>query len=87
MKCVSMEEGKEILQEIAEGVCGNHAASRTLVGKAFRSGFYWLTALVDAKALARWCTNYSSLANSPMFRLITSLPYHPHGHFHAGAWT
>jgi hypothetical protein len=35
MKCVSMEEGKEILQEIHEGVCGNHVASRTLVGKAF----------------------------------------------------
>jgi hypothetical protein len=40
MKCVSTEEGKEILQEIHEGVCGNHAASCTLVGKAFRSGFY-----------------------------------------------
>jgi hypothetical protein len=40
MRYVSMEEGKEILQEIHEGICGNHAASRTLVGKAFRSGFY-----------------------------------------------
>jgi hypothetical protein len=40
MKCVIMEETKEILQEIHEGVCGNHAASRTLVGKAFQSGFY-----------------------------------------------
>jgi hypothetical protein len=40
MKCVRMEEGREILQEIHEGACGNHAASRTLVGKAFRSGFY-----------------------------------------------
>jgi hypothetical protein len=40
MKCVSMEEGKEILQEIQEGVCGNHAASRTLVVKAFCFGFY-----------------------------------------------
>jgi hypothetical protein len=40
MKCVSMEEGKEILQEIHEGVCGNHTASRTLVGKAFCSYFY-----------------------------------------------
>jgi hypothetical protein len=36
MKCVPLEEGKEILQEIHKGVCGNHAASRTLVGKAFR---------------------------------------------------
>jgi hypothetical protein len=35
MKCVCMEERKEILQEIHEGVCGNHVASRTLVGKAF----------------------------------------------------
>jgi hypothetical protein len=35
MKCVSREEGKEILQEIHEGVCGNHAASSTVVGKAF----------------------------------------------------
>jgi hypothetical protein len=57
MKCVSTEEGKEILQEIHEGVCGNHAASRTLVGKAFRSGFYWPTALPDAEALVRRCTN------------------------------
>jgi hypothetical protein len=35
MKCVSMEEGKEIHQEIHEGMFGNHMASRTLVGKAF----------------------------------------------------
>jgi hypothetical protein len=35
MKCISKEEGKEILQEIHKGVCGNHAASHTLVGKAF----------------------------------------------------
>jgi hypothetical protein len=35
MKCFSKEEGKEILQEIHEGMCGNHAASRTLVGKVF----------------------------------------------------
>jgi hypothetical protein len=33
MKCVCTEEGKEILQEIHEGVCGNHVASRKLVGK------------------------------------------------------
>ena len=27
MKCVTLEEGKDILREIHEGVCGNHAAS------------------------------------------------------------
>jgi hypothetical protein len=40
MKCASTEESKEILQEIHEGVCGNHAASHILVGKVFRSSFY-----------------------------------------------
>jgi ribonuclease HI len=57
MKCVCTVEGKEILQEIHEGMCGNHAASRTLVGKAFRSGFYWPTVWADAEALVRRCTN------------------------------
>ena len=34
-KCVSKEEGEKILKEIHVGTCGNYAASRTLVGKAF----------------------------------------------------
>jgi hypothetical protein len=57
IKYVFTEEGKEVLQKIHEGVCGNHTAPRTLVGKAFRSGFFWPTALADAEALIRRCTN------------------------------
>ena len=34
-KCISVEEGETILKEIHDGTCGNHPASRTLVGKAF----------------------------------------------------
>jgi hypothetical protein len=45
MKCVTAKEGKEILQEAHEGTFVNHIASRTLVGKVFRSGFYWPTAV------------------------------------------
>jgi ribonuclease HI len=33
MKCVPREEGKDILEEIHKGVCGNHASSCTLVLK------------------------------------------------------
>jgi hypothetical protein len=39
MKCVTKEDVYGILREIHEGVCGNHAASRTLVGKAYRASF------------------------------------------------
>jgi hypothetical protein len=35
MKCVPREEGKDILEEIHKGVCGNHTSSRALVSKAF----------------------------------------------------
>jgi hypothetical protein len=41
MKCVPRQEGKDILEEIHKGVCGNHASSRTLASKAFRRAFYW----------------------------------------------
>jgi ribonuclease HI len=40
MKCVPKQEGKDILEEIHKGVCGNHASSRTRVSKAFRRAFY-----------------------------------------------
>ncbi|TKC12032.1 DDE-type integrase/transposase/recombinase, partial [Robertmurraya kyonggiensis] len=55
MKCVSQQEGVNILEEIHAGECGNHAASRTIVGKAFRAGFYWPTALHDAEEIVRHC--------------------------------
>jgi hypothetical protein len=38
MKCITQEAGIQLLHEIHSGTCGNHAASRTLVSKAFRAG-------------------------------------------------
>jgi ribonuclease HI len=40
MRCITQEEGRELLTEIHGGECGSHSSSRTLVGKAFRHGFY-----------------------------------------------
>jgi hypothetical protein len=47
------EEGCELLAEVHRGKCGNHASSRTLVGEAFRYGFYWPTALQNAVELVK----------------------------------
>jgi hypothetical protein len=55
MKCITPEAGIQLLHEIHSGTCGNHAASRTLVGKAFRAGFYWPFAVADAGKLVRHC--------------------------------
>ena len=54
-KCVCREEGKELLAEIHKGMCDSHIGSRVLVGKAFRQGFYWPTALQDAVELIMTC--------------------------------
>ena len=51
LKCITSEEGQLILEEIHSGCCGNHAATRTLVGKALRSRNYWPTTLKDAEEL------------------------------------
>jgi hypothetical protein len=55
MRCITQEEGCDLLAEIHGGECGSHSSSRTLVGKAFRHGFYWPTALQDAAELVKSC--------------------------------
>ena len=39
-RCVEPEKGVAILKDIHQGECGHHAASRSLVAKAFRHGFF-----------------------------------------------
>jgi hypothetical protein len=39
-RCVPILQGRELLRDIHAGVCGHHAAPRTLVGNAFHQGFY-----------------------------------------------
>src|SRR6185312_7288643 len=40
-RCITIPDGKELIRDIHTGICGHHAAPRTLVGNAFRQGFYW----------------------------------------------
>ena len=55
MKCIPIAQGKELLLEIHAVICGHHAAPCSLVGKAFRQGFYWLTALSNVEEIVRAC--------------------------------
>jgi hypothetical protein len=55
MKCIHSAIGKQLLDEIHAGQCGVHAAFRTLVGKAFRSGFNWPIAKSDTIKLVQRC--------------------------------
>jgi ribonuclease HI len=54
-RCVTPQEGQEILKDIHAGVCELHISSRAIAAKAFCAGFYWLTAIEDAKDIVRKC--------------------------------
>ena len=55
LKCVDLEQGNNILQEIHKGVCGNHAGGQSLAYKALRQGYFWPTIRTDAINFARKC--------------------------------
>jgi hypothetical protein len=55
MKCISEDEGIQLLREIHSGVCGAHSSWRSIVGKAFRHRFYWSTAMDDVMEIVTKC--------------------------------
>ena len=71
---MSGEEGQSLLREIHEGLCGAHQAPRSIVGRAFRQGFYWPTALRDAQDLVQSCQGCQWASRQPK---SPSVPLHP----------
>jgi hypothetical protein len=55
MWCIPEDQGREQLEEMHVGTCGHHVGPRTIVGKAFRQGFYWPTVVADSKDIVRRC--------------------------------
>jgi hypothetical protein len=69
MKCISKDEGIQLLREIHSGVCGAHSSWRFIVGKAFRHGFYWPTQL----RMTRWKSSPSARSASSSRRKLRSM--------------
>jgi transposase InsO family protein len=55
LKCITQDQGMELMKEIHGGMCGSHIATRALAGKAFRQGFYWPMAIKDAEHIVKTC--------------------------------
>jgi hypothetical protein len=55
MKCISREEGIQLLQDIHSGVCGSHSSWRSIINKVFRHCFYWPIAMDDAMEIVTKC--------------------------------
>jgi hypothetical protein len=55
MKCISKDEGSQLLWDIHSGVYGAYSSWHSIVGKAFRHGFYWPTTKDDAMQIITKC--------------------------------
>ena len=67
-RCISEEEGRNLLAEIHARLSGHHAAARALVSKAFRTGFYWPTARAEVQDLVQRCVGCQLFANQSHMR-------------------
>jgi hypothetical protein len=67
---IPIPKGKELIRDIHTDICGHHSTPRTLVGNAFRQGFYWPTAVADATDVVRTCEGCQFYARK------THLPAH-----------
>ena len=55
LKCILAEGGRDLLNQIHFGISGNHSGLCMLVGKAYRHGFFWLTAVTDSADIVQKC--------------------------------
>jgi hypothetical protein len=71
-RCIPVPQGRELIRGIHAGICGHHAAPRTLVGNAFRQGFYLPTAVTDTTMSYAPARGASSTPARPTSQLTPS---------------
>jgi hypothetical protein len=55
MKCISREEGIQLLHDIHSGICVSHSSSHSIIDKVFRHGFDWPISRDDAMEIVTRC--------------------------------
>jgi hypothetical protein len=86
-RCVPIPQGHELLRDIHAGMCCHHAAPCTLVGNAYRQGFYWPTAVADASEIVRTCEGCPFQPTRPTSLCTPSKQSRSHGPSPCGGWT
>jgi hypothetical protein len=92
MKCISREEGIELLKDVHKGVCGSHLLWCSIVGKAFRHKFYWLTAKDDVMEVVKKCRDckffekQTTKPGNPLRSINISWPFAVWGINIVGIW-
>ncbi|XP_022894051.1 uncharacterized protein LOC111408536 [Olea europaea var. sylvestris] len=62
-RCLRPFESSQALEEVHEGVCGNHQGAWALAFKLIRYGYYWPTMKKDAKEYVKKCNKCQRFGN------------------------
>ncbi|KAL5582796.1 hypothetical protein UlMin_015238 [Ulmus minor] len=65
LTCLNEDQAKYVLQEVHEGVCGNHSSGRALAHKVLRQGYYWPTIQADSLAFVQKCDKCQRFSTIP----------------------
>ncbi|KAG9442619.1 hypothetical protein H6P81_018473 [Aristolochia fimbriata] len=85
LRCLSKEEGSQVLKETHSGICGVHQAGPKLHLQVKRLGYYWPSMLRDANEMARTCkqcqlhADYIHQAPEPLHPTVASWPFEAWG--------
>ncbi|KAG9444837.1 hypothetical protein H6P81_016177 [Aristolochia fimbriata] len=85
LRCLSKEEGLQVLKETHGGICGAHQPGPKVHLQVKRLGYYWPSMLRDATKMARTCrpsqlhTDYIPQPTEPLHPTITSWSFEAWG--------
>ncbi|XP_056697450.1 uncharacterized protein [Spinacia oleracea] len=91
--CVSLEKGKEILDDLHQGLCSSHIGVRALAEKALRTGYYWPTLREDALSMVQKCDKCQRFAHlihrpaHPLTPILSPIPFSKWGMDLLGPYT
>ncbi|XP_072066810.1 uncharacterized protein [Arachis hypogaea] len=63
LKCVPTSKTEDVLDEVHNGICGNHLRARSLARKVIRAGFFWPTLQKNATNSVKKCQHCQMHAN------------------------
>ncbi|KAK3042452.1 hypothetical protein RJ639_000176 [Escallonia herrerae] len=81
LRCLRPSESLYALQEVHEGICGQHLGGRTLAQKILRQGYYWPTMQKDAIEFTRRCDQCQKFAPlshtpiAPLTSIVSPIPF------------
>ncbi|KAK3001662.1 hypothetical protein RJ639_021658 [Escallonia herrerae] len=81
LRCLRPSESLYALQEVHEGICGQHLGGRTLAQKILRQGYYWPTMQKDAIEFTRRCDKCQKFAPlshtpvAPLTSIVSPIPF------------